>query len=309
MVHALTKFERRNLVVNTIQLSCFISVAESLSFARTAEQLNVTQPTVTHQIQSLESELNVKLFHRSTRFVELTPEGVSFINDAKSIMAIYENAVKRFANPSRTEIITLNIGIFRFSQVKVLPYALRELANLYPNVHPNIQIIPWRQLYHFIEDDTVDIVLSIEDDRAKNSSIIYKELIKSPLVCVCRDDNRLALKETISMEELKNEKLIFHNQSYAIPALSQIQFTLSENRSPVDIHSCDSPNEAMILANAGFGMAILPEFIVPWWNGVTQMKIENSPLLSYGIYYKSNNKNDVLKNFVSIFENYINITH
>ena len=57
--------------MNTFQLSCFIRVAETLNFARAAEQLHVTQPAVTQQIQSLEKELNVKLFKRNTRTVKI----------------------------------------------------------------------------------------------------------------------------------------------------------------------------------------------------------------------------------------------
>ena len=58
--------------VNTFQLSCFLQVAETLNFARAAEILHVTQPAVTQQIRSLEKELGVPLFHRTTRSVKLT---------------------------------------------------------------------------------------------------------------------------------------------------------------------------------------------------------------------------------------------
>lgn len=47
--------------MNTFQLSCFLAVAENLNFARAAKELNISQPAVTHQIRSLEEELNVKL--------------------------------------------------------------------------------------------------------------------------------------------------------------------------------------------------------------------------------------------------------
>ena len=55
--------------MNTFQLTCFMAVAETLNFARAAERLNITQPAVTHQIRSLEEELEVKLFKRTTRLV------------------------------------------------------------------------------------------------------------------------------------------------------------------------------------------------------------------------------------------------
>ncbi|MFR8087616.1 MAG: LysR family transcriptional regulator [Lachnospirales bacterium] len=74
--------------MNTFQIDCFIQVAETLNFARAAERLNVTQPAVTHQIRSLEEELGVKLFRRTTRIVELTQEGILFLEDARNIAAI-----------------------------------------------------------------------------------------------------------------------------------------------------------------------------------------------------------------------------
>lgn len=68
--------------MNTFQLTCFLAVAETLSFARAAEQLHVTQPAVTQQIKSLEKELNVKLFRRNTRTVRMTMAGSAFLEDA-----------------------------------------------------------------------------------------------------------------------------------------------------------------------------------------------------------------------------------
>ena len=72
--------------MNTTQLECFVTVAENLNFARAASILHITQPAVTHQIVSLEGELDAKLFIRTTRSVKLTPEGWSFLADAKNIL-------------------------------------------------------------------------------------------------------------------------------------------------------------------------------------------------------------------------------
>lgn len=85
--------------MNTFQLTCFLTVAETLSFARAAELLHVTQPAVTHQIKVLEQELGVQLFFRSTRSVLLTTEGKLFLGDAKSIVAMEKLAKSRFERP------------------------------------------------------------------------------------------------------------------------------------------------------------------------------------------------------------------
>ena len=59
--------------MNTQQLECFTTLAKTLNYAKTAEQLSLSQPAVSRQIQSLETELNAKLFNRTTRSVSLTP--------------------------------------------------------------------------------------------------------------------------------------------------------------------------------------------------------------------------------------------
>ena len=84
--------------MNLFQLECFLAVASHLNFARAAEQLHVTQPTVSHQIRSLEKELGVSLFTRvPPRSVALTGEGRIFLLDAKGIVAQSHTAIQRFA--------------------------------------------------------------------------------------------------------------------------------------------------------------------------------------------------------------------
>lgn len=96
--------------MNTFQLDCFIAVADTLNFARAAERLGITQPAVTHQIQTLENELDIKLFARSTRSVKLTPEGVLFLNDAREILTISMRAKRRFKNPDIQNIQKFALG-------------------------------------------------------------------------------------------------------------------------------------------------------------------------------------------------------
>lgn len=60
--------------MNTIQLECFLMVADCLNFTKAAESLKITQPAVSHQIRALEDELGVKLFIRTNKRVSLTKE-------------------------------------------------------------------------------------------------------------------------------------------------------------------------------------------------------------------------------------------
>ena len=94
--------------MNDIQIACFLAVSEHLNFTKAAEQLHITHPAVSQQIQSLEKELGVRLFQRTTRSVRLTEEGKMFVNDARQLMALSSRAKKRFQDTSYKEIEILS---------------------------------------------------------------------------------------------------------------------------------------------------------------------------------------------------------
>ena len=123
--------------MNLFQLECFLAVAECLNFARAAEKMNITQPSITHQIRSLETELNTKLFHRTTRTVALTAEGRIFLHDAENIVFMSLRAIHRFQCPDSQPILDLVIGCQDFAGLQDVPAVFQRLAAEYPNLHPH----------------------------------------------------------------------------------------------------------------------------------------------------------------------------
>ena len=185
--------------MNTFQLSCFLAVANTLSFAKAAEKLNISQPAITHQIKSLETELNVQLFRRTTRLVEITPEGQSFLSDAQSMVAIAAQAKLRFQNPEERPVEKLAIGCSSYNQLTLLSDSLKALGALYPNLHPHLVVVPHEQLYALLENGTVDVVFDIHVGENAHGRLTFTELLKSPIVCVCDSSNPLAQQESVSI--------------------------------------------------------------------------------------------------------------
>ena len=284
--------------MNTFQLSCFLAVANTLSFAKAAEKMNISQPAITHQIKSLESELDVQLFRRTTRLVEITPEGQSFLSDAQSMVAIAAQAKLRFHDPEERPVEKLAIGCSSYHQLTLLIESLKELGAAYPNLHPHLAVVPHDQLYTLLENGTVDVIFDIRSEEKTTSRLTFTELLKSPIVCACDSSCPLAGRETVSPAELKEQPLIFCDPIHLIPDAAKLQWTLAEGRR--DLHFCSSVEAGIVLMQAGFGAAVIPEFLVPRDARLTVLSLEDAPEVSFGMFYKLYPGDDILRKFIQL---------
>src|SRR5438477_12004283 len=91
-------------------LRYFIAAADALSFTRGAEKLHLAQPSLTRQIKDLEEELGVRLLDRTKQRIKLTPEGQSFLIDAKRVVDLSEEIVESVRQFSHHQLTSLNIG-------------------------------------------------------------------------------------------------------------------------------------------------------------------------------------------------------
>lgn len=284
--------------MNTFQLTCFLAVAETLNFAQAAELRGVTQPAITHQIHTLETELNIKLFHRTTRSVSLTQEGKTFLNDAKNIVMLSERAVNRFANPTPQDIRTLSIGCHIHGHLFLMSDILRRMSAEYPSLHPQIQVVPFKHLYRLLAEGDVDIILAFHESSTKKMPFIYKELGKVPIVGYCAADHPLASCRHLTIAGLEQEKLILHDPKKSPDAITMIQMQLMESHSHSDLFFCDSEEAAITLAQAGYGIAFLPGTLRPQAPPLVRIPIDGLEPLSFGMYYKTLSGNPILKDFV-----------
>src|SRR3954451_12633657 len=98
------------MMFELMQLRCFVAVAEELHFGKAAVRMCMTQPPLSRQIQILERILDVELFKRSSRSVELTAAGAAFMNDARRIVRLADNARLTARRAATGEVGSLTLG-------------------------------------------------------------------------------------------------------------------------------------------------------------------------------------------------------
>lgn len=294
--------------MNTGQLECFLAVAENLNFARAAEYLHITQPAVTHQINSLEAELGRTLFKRTTRSVSLTIDGFRFLPDAKKISEDIHLAQARLHHTGPSEQTPFSIGCNNRFELMFLPALLEEMKQEFLSFHPSIRILPTRAAENLLQNETLDVLFGFHAGRGSHQPGSFKELAKAPIVCALKKDHALALSAhpPFRLEDIKKEPLVVLEPPKTLPEIWEIQNLLIPDHSPSDIYPCDSSDTALTLTRAGIGIMLIPDIAPLRVPDLAYMPLESAPSVAYGIYYKTKKDKPLIRKFLSIAEVYFN---
>ena len=283
--------------MNTMQLACFLAVAETLNFARAAERLHVTQPAVTQQIRSLETELNVKLFRRTTRTVVLTQAGLVFLGDAKAMLEISERAKKQAEHAVADTREPFVIGCHVHSEVFHLTGPLQEMRERFPSFYPIFQIVPFQHLYQRLIEETVDVVVSFREGGLKEA-IHYRELMQIRATGIMQVTHPLAQAGELHVCDLRQAPIIILNPQKCPEEYRSLMHHILEDRSPGEVYFCDSVEVSVTLAQAGYGVAIVPDLFYHQDERFAHLPIVDAAPLSYGVYYQSLAGHPLRKAFV-----------
>lgn len=115
-------------------LKYFIAVASEENIGRAARRLNISQPPLTRQIKQLEEELDIVLFNRTPKGMELTPAGALFLEEARNIVALIDNATERTMRAAQGKLGRLDVAIFGSGILDTIPKILMTFKENYPDV-------------------------------------------------------------------------------------------------------------------------------------------------------------------------------
>ena len=165
------------------QVYYVLEVAKQKSFSRAARTLYVTQPAISHQINSLEAELQIKLFVRDTHSVELTPDGEKFCHYARKIVGAIDDLYEAFDLEGSDEKPVLRIGVYPFYGKSPLRQHLTTFFAANSNVMGNIKVTDNYAAYDMIRSGELDFAI-IKCRRDNLPDLEYTEIGSERLYAV-----------------------------------------------------------------------------------------------------------------------------
>ena len=241
--------------VENSELEAFVAVAELGSFQRAADKLHLTQPGLSRRIQKLEQTLGVELLHRTTRSVALTGVGRQFLPMARQQMSqlgtmlssIREIAEKRFGKVRLSSIPTV--------VMRMLPDVLRSYAEKYPQV--GVQIFDGNHDFVLGQVRAGLAEFGISMDPGDDEDLSFEPLLTDSYVLAMHRDDPLAESERLTLDELKNVRLIIGGRDSGNRLLLELLLG-HESISLRWFYEVEHVSCVVALVEAGLGCAIVP---------------------------------------------------
>ena len=267
--------------MNTTQLECFMAVANFLNFSRAAEHLRITQPAVSHQINTLEDELGVKLFHRTSKSVRLTQEGFQFTHYAGEILKLTDLSRARMKEAQKEAPQRLVVGCRNTGELRLLVPALDRLRREDPGVLPLLRLVPFDALENLLAEGDIQLMFSFSGSAPKKGR--YRELCRCPVCCVCAPGHPLAGEGPVKLEELRRGGRMAVCRPPTCPQdLFAAQNRAAGDRGTGEMLFCDNQEVMFTLVEAGYAFAVTADIPGAGAPGLCRRIVEEIPELSFG---------------------------
>ncbi|HBR2024133.1 TPA: LysR family transcriptional regulator [Klebsiella variicola] len=236
-------------------LRYFLAVAEELHFARAAEKLHIEQSPLSRAIKELEEELGVVLFDRTTRSTRLTRAGRAFLEHARRVFAVLQQArdsVKAAANGFHGQLrVALSDGI--------TPSRLPALLALCRQEEPEVEIrfaeVPLAQQIKGLHDDLYDVGFAMSDE--VGDGIVAMPAWSDALMVAVPARHPLLAQKRIALEELLRYPLVLCDAQVCEGHARHVDRVLRQvDMEPLIAERVASCDLMMVLVSAGYALGL-----------------------------------------------------
>ncbi len=239
------------------QLYYVLAVAENQNFTKAAEKCFVTQPTLSMQIQKLEEELDILIFDRSKKPIELTEVGRKIVTQARNIVN-ESYRIQDIVDQQKGFIGgEFKLGIIPTVMPTLLPMFLKSFIKKYPKIKLKIEEMTTDDIISSIKDGHLDAAIAATplEDEAIKERVLYFE----PFVSYIPKNHRLHSNKRIDVSDLDISDMLLLEDGHCFRD-GVINLCKAFKNNPDDAFQLESGSiETLIkLSNEGLGMTLLP---------------------------------------------------
>ncbi|MFI2742519.1 LysR family transcriptional regulator [Zhouia sp. PK063] len=239
------------------QLQYVLAVAEYQNFTLAAEKSFVTQPTLSMQIQKLEDELDILIFDRSKKPIQLTEVGKKIVEQARNIVN-ESSRIKDIVDQQKGFIGgEFKLGIIPTIMPTLLPMFLKNFINKYPKINLKIEEQNTETLIKKLQEGHIDAAIAATPLEIEN--IKEKPLYYEPFVAYVPENHRLFSKQKISIDDLDVDDILLLEDGHCFREGVINLCKANKNSKDDNFQLASGSFETMIkLSNEGLGMTLLP---------------------------------------------------
>jgi DNA-binding transcriptional LysR family regulator len=242
-------------------LRYIIAVAEEGHITRAAERLGIAQPPLSRLIKAIEQEINVQLFRRVPRGVELTDAGRTFLAGARATFANLDRTLESARRTARGEEGQISVAFTSATAFHPLvPRVIREFRETFPLVAVTLDESNSAELIECIESDRLDAAF-LRSNIAKPEGLVFHTLLEEPLVVALPKGHALARGQAVlPLKQLSDETFVFSRRYGGGALVRDTAFAACQAAgfSPRVGQEAPYVMSTLPLVAAGIGISIVP---------------------------------------------------
>jgi len=238
--------------MDLLQLKYFEVAARHEHMTRAAEELHISQPSLSKAIGRLEEELGVMLFDRQGRNIRLNSFGKAFLKRVKKVFLELENGKRELSDMSGLEQGRISLA---WTSTSLLPRILEGFLEMYPRLSFHQIVASTVEMKHQLESGVIDLCIS--SPPVTGPGIICTPLYTEEIFLAVPENHRLAKRTAIDLIEAADEPFICTKKGYGFRDITD-EFCRQAGFSPNIVFEGDVGSSLFSLVNAGLGVAFVP---------------------------------------------------
>ena len=246
--------------MNLRDLHYLVVLSETMNFRRASEACFVSQPTLSMQIKKLEEELDVVLFERDRRFLQITSAGVTMVEYARRVLNTVDD-MKKVAKAYQDPLGgTASLGIFPSLAPYVLPKIIQHLDDALPSLSLSVKEKITEKCLHELYEGDLDLAMlaSHIDDAILSQQALFEETF----YLVCSDKHPLSKLECIYPDQIPEDQLLLLDEGHCLREQGLEYCQRIGRRHNMDIAGT-SLSTVLAMVALGRGITLLPALSLP----------------------------------------------